>query len=122
MDAPAIANSSQSIRTTSSKHLAVLTVGGPCRSPQYQDLSLAKAMADRIINNLQQYFQSLIWYNSYGEKTHPGRSHEQELIFLRTLMINQAREVCCQGAKLSGETFAVSAQPFWIQCDRWILE
>jgi len=26
-------------------------------------LSLAKTLADRIINNLQQYFQSLIWYN-----------------------------------------------------------
>ena len=25
-------------------------------------------------------------------------------------------------SKLSGETFAVSAQPSWIQCDRWILE
>jgi subtilase family serine protease len=24
--------------------------------------------------------------------------------------------------KLSGETFAVSAQPSWIQCDRWILD
>ena len=33
----------------------------------------------------------------YGEKTRPGCCHEQELIALRTLMINQAREVFCQG-------------------------
>ena len=33
----------------------------------------------------------------YGKKTRPGRCTEQELIALRTLMINQAREVFCQG-------------------------
>jgi hypothetical protein len=27
---------------------------------------------------------------SYGQKTHSGRCHEQELIALRTLVINQA--------------------------------
>jgi hypothetical protein len=27
-------------------------------------LSLVKTLADRIINSLHQYFQSLIWYNS----------------------------------------------------------
>ena len=34
---------------------------------------------------------------AYGEKTRPGRCHEQELIPLRTLMINQARKVFCEG-------------------------
>ncbi len=35
--------------------------------------------------------------SSYGEKTRPGRCPEPELIALRPLMINQAREVFCQG-------------------------
>ena len=46
-----------------------------------------------------------IWYKpqsgeigmSYGEKTRPGRCPEQQLIAQRPLMINQAREVFCQG-------------------------
>ena len=33
----------------------------------------------------------------HGKKARPGRCTEQELIALRTLMINQAREVFCQG-------------------------
>ena len=33
----------------------------------------------------------------YGEKTRPGPCPEPELIALRTLLINQAREVFCQG-------------------------
>src|SRR5882762_1053281 len=32
----------------------------------------------------------------YAEQTRPGRCPEQELIALRPLMINQAREVFCQ--------------------------
>src|SRR6266852_176980 len=35
--------------------------------------------------------------SSYGEKTRPGRCPEPELIAQRPLMINQAREVFCQG-------------------------
>jgi hypothetical protein len=38
-----------------------------------------------------------LWPMAYGRKTRPGRCTEQELIALRTLMINQAREVFCQG-------------------------
>jgi hypothetical protein len=34
---------------------------------------------------------------SYGQKTRPGRCPEPEIIALRTLMINQAREVFCLG-------------------------
>jgi hypothetical protein len=33
----------------------------------------------------------------YGQKNRPGRCHEPEIIALRTLMTNQAREVFCQG-------------------------
>jgi hypothetical protein len=34
---------------------------------------------------------------SYGQKTRPSRSPEPEIIALRMLMKNQAREVFCQG-------------------------
>jgi len=34
---------------------------------------------------------------AYGQKTRPGRCPEPEIIAQRTLMINQAREVFCQG-------------------------
>src|SRR5260221_12750176 len=34
---------------------------------------------------------------SHGQKTRPSRCPGQELFALRTLMINQAREVFCQG-------------------------
>jgi hypothetical protein len=34
---------------------------------------------------------------AYGQKTRPGRCPEPELIAQRTLMIDQAREVFCQG-------------------------
>jgi hypothetical protein len=34
---------------------------------------------------------------SFGQKTRPGRYPEPEIIALPTLMINQAREVFCQG-------------------------
>jgi hypothetical protein len=33
-----------------------------------------------------------------GQKTRPGRYPEPKTIALRTLMINQAREVFCQGS------------------------
>ena len=32
----------------------------------------------------------------FGQKTRPGRGPEPEIIPLRTLMVNQAREVFCQ--------------------------
>src|SRR5258708_3401854 len=38
-----------------------------------------------------------VFSNPYGQKTRPGRCPEQELIAHCTLMINQTREVFCQG-------------------------
>ena len=47
----------------------------------------------------------------YGEKTRPGPCPEPELIALRTLMINQAREVFCQGRFPASFVLIVSPSP-----------
>lgn len=47
----------------------------------------------------------------YGQKTHLGHSPQPELIALRTLMINQAREIFCQGKFPSSLIDVLIAEP-----------
>src|SRR5258708_17900585 len=49
---------------------------------------------------------------SHGQKTRPGRCPEPALIALRTLMINQVREVSCQGRFPVSLTYVLSVSPW----------
>src|SRR6184192_373010 len=48
----------------------------------------------------------------YGEKTRPGRCSEPELITQRPLMINQAREVFCQGRLPASLIYVLVVSPW----------
>src|SRR5437588_1940422 len=48
----------------------------------------------------------------YGEKTRPGRCSEPELIAQRPLMINQAREVFCQGRLPASLIYVLVVSPW----------
>ena len=47
----------------------------------------------------------------YGQETDPGRCPEPELIALRTLMINQAREGFCQGEFPASLIYVLTVEP-----------
>src|SRR6267378_2484212 len=47
----------------------------------------------------------------HGQKTRPGRCPDQELIALRKLMINKAREVSCQGRFPASLIYVLIASP-----------
>src|SRR5258708_38415185 len=49
---------------------------------------------------------------SHGQKTRPGRCPEPALIALRTLMINQVREVFCQSRFPVSLTYVLSVSPW----------
>src|SRR6266404_4145992 len=59
------------------------------------------------------YCQSFYRCHSYphGQKTRPGRCPDQELIALRKLMINKAREVSCQGRFPASLIYVLIASP-----------
>ena|SRR5437879_11659038 len=69
----------------------------PTVRPNWTLSTILKTLSTKRGTPLKEGALGILPVIPYGEKTRPGRCPEQELIAQRPLMINQAREVFCQG-------------------------